>query len=139
MPGSRAQQRARRQFPFALKRPIHLAQVASRSAPVRRGIGNVVGESRSAPRAAPHHVLRGLAGRPSPAAGLLHGGRIAGAIRLGGPFLDEGGEMAGSLILMEAADLEAARAFNAADPYTLAGLFESVDIRPWKATFGALP
>lgn len=63
----------------------------------------------------------------------------AGAIRLGGPFLDANGEMAGSLIMMEAADLEAARAFNAADPYTLAGLFESVDIRPWKATFGALP
>ncbi|HZL00727.1 MAG TPA: YciI family protein [Caulobacteraceae bacterium] len=39
---------------------------------------------------------------------------------------------------MEAADLAAAEAFSAADPYTLAGLFESVDIRPWKVTFGAL-
>jgi uncharacterized protein YciI len=61
-----------------------------------------------------------------------------GAVRLGGPFLDEAGHMAGSLIILEAADLAAARAFSAADPYTLAGLFQSVEIRPWKATFGAL-
>ncbi len=62
-----------------------------------------------------------------------------GAVRLGGPFLDEAGEMAGSLILLEAADLAAARAFSAADPYTLAGLFERLEIRPWRATVGALP
>lgn len=62
-----------------------------------------------------------------------------GAIRLGGPFLDDNGQMAGSLIILEAADLAAARAFSADDPYTLAGLFQSVEIRPWKATFGALP
>ena len=59
-------------------------------------------------------------------------------IRLAGPFLDDAGEMTGSLILMEADDIEAARAFNAADPYTLAGLFERVEIRPWRATFGTL-
>jgi uncharacterized protein YciI len=68
-----------------------------------------------------------------------YAGAHRGAVRLGGPFLDEGGEMAGSLIILEAADLAAARAFSAADPYTLAGLFQSVEIRPWKATFGALP
>ncbi|HEY5070915.1 MAG TPA: YciI family protein [Caulobacteraceae bacterium] len=62
-----------------------------------------------------------------------------GFIRLAGPFLDEAGEMTGSLILMEAEGIEAVRAFNAADPYTLAGLFERVEIRPWKATFGTLP
>jgi uncharacterized protein YciI len=63
----------------------------------------------------------------------------AGMIRLGGPFLDASGDMAGSLIILEAEDLEAAWAFNRADPYTLAGLFERVDIRPWRATFGELP
>jgi uncharacterized protein YciI len=61
-----------------------------------------------------------------------------GAIRLGGPFLDENGEMAGSMIILEAADLAAARAFSANDPYALAGLFQSVDVRPWKVSFGAL-
>ena len=62
----------------------------------------------------------------------------AGTIRLGGPFLDETGDMAGSLIILDVADLAAARAFNLGDPYQKAGLFERVDIRPWKATIGAV-
>lgn len=62
-----------------------------------------------------------------------------GMIRLGGPFLDDAGDMAGSLIILEAEDLAAARRFNAEDPYTLAGLFQRVDVRPWRATFGTLP
>jgi hypothetical protein len=61
----------------------------------------------------------------------------AGVIRLGGPFLDEAGDMAGSLIIIDIADLAAAQAFNRDDPYQKAGLFERVEIRPWKATFGA--
>ncbi|MGH6992409.1 MAG: YciI family protein [Caulobacteraceae bacterium] len=60
-------------------------------------------------------------------------------IRLGGPFLDEAGEMAGSLMIFEAKDLAAARAFHASDPYLKAGLFETTEIRPWKATFKELP
>jgi hypothetical protein len=63
----------------------------------------------------------------------------AGAIRLGGPFLDEKGDMAGSLIIIDVADLAAAQAFNRDDPYQTAGLFERVEIRPWRATFGELP
>jgi hypothetical protein len=46
--------------------------------------------------------------------------------------------MAGSLMIIEAADLEAARRFNRDDPYTKAGLWRSVDIRPFKVTFGPL-
>lgn len=61
-----------------------------------------------------------------------------GMMKLGGPFLDESGQMAGSLIVFEAEDLEAAKAFSAEDPYTKAGLFERVEVRPWKATFGSL-
>ena len=52
----------------------------------------------------------------------------------GGPFLDEAGDMKGSLMIVEAADLAAARAFNAADPYTQAGLWASVDIHPYRVT-----
>jgi uncharacterized protein YciI len=62
-----------------------------------------------------------------------------GVVRLGGPFLDAAGEMAGSLILIEAEDLAAARAWHEADPYKLAGLFARVDILPWRATWGELP
>jgi len=56
------------------------------------------------------------------------------AVKLGGPFLDAKGDMAGSLIIIEAADLEAARAWQKNDPYAKAGLFQSVDVQPWKAT-----
>ena len=61
--------------------------------------------------------------------------RETGVVRLGGPFLDAKGEMAGSLIIFEAENLEEARAWHAADPYVKAGLFASSDVRPWKATF----
>jgi uncharacterized protein YciI len=60
--------------------------------------------------------------------------RETGAIKLGGPFLDSEGQMAGSLIIFEAADLEAAKKWAANDPYAKAGLFERTEIRPWKAT-----
>jgi hypothetical protein len=61
--------------------------------------------------------------------------RETGGIRLGGPFLDSKGDMAGSLILFEAADLDAARNWHANDPYVKAGLFARSEVRPWKATF----
>jgi len=39
--------------------------------------------------------------------------------------------------VLEAADLAAARAFAAADPYAKAGLFASVEVRPWRWLIGA--
>jgi uncharacterized protein YciI len=60
-------------------------------------------------------------------------------VRLAGPFLDARGEMAGSLFIVEADDIAAVEAFTASDPYALAGLFERVEIRAWRATVGALP
>ena len=58
------------------------------------------------------------------------------SIALGGPMLNAAGEMCGSLLVIEAPDEAAARAINAADPYTLAGLFERVDVLAWRQTFG---
>jgi uncharacterized protein YciI len=60
--------------------------------------------------------------------------RETNVVRLGGPFLDAQGNMAGSLIIFEAADLDAARAWAANDPYAKAGLFARTDVRPWKPT-----
>ena len=60
--------------------------------------------------------------------------RATGAVRLGGPFLDAKGDMAGSLIIIEAADLDAAKSWAANDPYAKAGLFARSEVRPWKAT-----
>ncbi len=61
------------------------------------------------------------------------------AVRVAGPLLNEDGEMAGSLLVLEVADRAAAEAFSAADPYAKAGLFDRVEIRAWRPTIGALP
>jgi hypothetical protein len=61
--------------------------------------------------------------------------RESGCVRLGGPFLDEKGDMAGSMIIFEAEDLTAARLWHANDPYRRAGLFARSEVRPWKPTF----
>jgi uncharacterized protein YciI len=50
-----------------------------------------------------------------------------------GPTLaDDGTTMNGSVIILDLADLAEAKGFAAGDPYAKAGLFESVQIRPWK-------
>jgi len=64
--------------------------------------------------------------------------REAGVVKLGGPFLDAKDDMKGSLIIFEAEDLEAAKAWHANDPYVKAGLFATSEVRPWKATFNPI-
>jgi uncharacterized protein YciI len=64
--------------------------------------------------------------------------RDTGVIKLGGPFLDENGDMAGSLIIFEADDFESAKAWHANDPYVKADLFEHSEVRPWKPTFNPM-
>lgn len=61
--------------------------------------------------------------------------RETGIVKLGGPFLDAEGRMTGSVIILEAADLDAARRWAHDDPYAKAGLFAQSDVRPWKATY----
>ena len=54
-------------------------------------------------------------------------------IKLAGPLLsDDQQMMIGSLILLECDDKEAAEAFASNDPYNTAGLFESVEISPFR-------
>ncbi len=50
---------------------------------------------------------------------------------LAGPFLDDHGTPTGSLIVIEANNRDEALAVTEEDPYQRAGLFESVEIRPW--------
>jgi uncharacterized protein len=59
-------------------------------------------------------------------------------VKLGGPYLDDKGDMAGSLIIVEAPDKAAAVAFTENDPYVRAGLFQSIDVRPYRLTTGTL-
>lgn len=60
----------------------------------------------------------------------------AGKVPAAGPLLDEGGQMKGSFFIIEAADRAAVEAFNAADPYRQAGLFERVEIHAWRQSVG---
>ena len=67
---------------------------------------------------------------------LAHIRAANGAITQAGPFLDAAGEMCGSLLIMEAESRAEVEAWCADDPYAAAGLFESVEIRPWKRVIG---
>jgi uncharacterized protein YciI len=62
--------------------------------------------------------------------------RATGVVEMAGPFLSPEGAMTGSLIVLDVPDLAAARDWAAADPYALAGLFASVDLREWKKVIG---
>ena len=58
-------------------------------------------------------------------------------VRIGGPMLDEADDgPQGSILVVEAADIAAARAFATEDPYAKAGLFASVEVRPWRLAVG---
>jgi uncharacterized protein YciI len=59
----------------------------------------------------------------------------SGVVEMAGPLI-EGGEMAGSLLILDVPDVPAAEAWAAGDPYARAGLFESVLIREWRRVIG---
>lgn len=62
----------------------------------------------------------------------------AACVKLGGPLLDAAGEKpVGSLLILDCADEAAARALLESDPYAKAGLFSSVELRPWRHVVGA--
>lgn len=44
--------------------------------------------------------------------------------------------MAGSLLIVEAPDRRAVEEFSRNDPYVTSGLFQSVEIRPYRITVG---
>ncbi len=59
-----------------------------------------------------------------------------GAVAQAGPLLDDDGEMCGSLIILDVADMAAARGWADGDPYAKAELFASVDLIVWKKVIG---
>ena len=69
---------------------------------------------------------------------LAYAHTLGDRVKLGGPFLDEAGQMAGSLIIIEAESLDEAKALHADDPYAKAGLFERSDVRPYRITLNGL-
>ncbi|MEP4379065.1 MAG: YciI family protein [Alphaproteobacteria bacterium] len=49
---------------------------------------------------------------------------------------EDGSRVTGSLIVVEGDTIETVRDFAAADPYSQAGLFADVEVRPWNWTVG---
>ncbi|WFU08549.1 YciI-like protein [Rhizobium sp. CB3090] len=58
-----------------------------------------------------------------------------GTLKMAGPFLDADGKSNGTLAIVSAETIDAAKAIADADPYTKAGLFETVEIKPFNWVF----
>lgn len=63
--------------------------------------------------------------------------RIGDAVALAGPMLGEDGAPTGSIVIVDMADLDSARAFAAADPYAEAGLFAEVAVTAFRKVLPA--
>jgi len=59
-------------------------------------------------------------------------------LKMAGPLLDDAGAMAGSMFVLDVESKAEVEAFNASDPYTLAGVFETVTIQAMRITVGVL-
>lgn len=81
----------------------------------------------------PNHVEVRLANRPAHVEHLTkHESQLLSA----GPLLTPDGQtMIGSLLVLDTDDRAIADAFVAADPYSKAGLFQSVTIMPYRKVF----
>ncbi len=59
-----------------------------------------------------------------------------GAVNQAGPLLDDAEQMIGSLVILDVADMATAKSWADNDPYAKAGLFENVELIPWKRVIG---
>ncbi len=59
---------------------------------------------------------------------------LGDTLKAAGPFLDENDTPVGSMLIVEAGNLAAAKDIAAGDPFAKAGLFGKVEVRPWKWT-----
>ena len=54
---------------------------------------------------------------------------------LGGALMGDDGNPEGSLLVLEAENLDAAKAALLADPFIAEGIFGSVEVKPWRVAF----
>ncbi len=59
-----------------------------------------------------------------------------GVLKMAGPLLGDDEKPIGSLLIIAVGDKKEAEAFAAGDPYAVAGLFASTEIRAFNWTFG---
>jgi uncharacterized protein YciI len=62
--------------------------------------------------------------------------KSSNVVQQAGPFLDDAGEMHGSLIILDVPNIEAAHEWATNDPYAIAGLFREVSLIPWNRVIG---
>ncbi len=58
--------------------------------------------------------------------------KLGSNMKAAGPFVGDDDKPTGSLVIISADDKTQAQIIAAQDPYAVAGLFASVDIKPWK-------
>jgi uncharacterized protein len=83
----------------------------------------------------PGHLATRMAARPDH---LEYLKGLGDKLRIVGPFLDGAGDMNGSLVVIEAADLADAKAAFDQDPYLAVGLFAATEIRAWRIAINKL-
>ena len=84
----------------------------------------------------PDHLETRMGARPDHVA---HLNGLGARLKAAGPMLDADDKPMGSLVVFEAGDVAAARAFAEADPYAAAGLFADVQVVPFNALLGTWP
>jgi uncharacterized protein YciI len=57
---------------------------------------------------------------------------LGNSLKAAGPFTDDEGKPTGTLAVIEAVNRTAITEIAGRDPYAVAGLFASVEIKPWK-------
>lgn len=62
---------------------------------------------------------------------------LGSRIKVGGAMLNDDEQPLGSLLVMDAKDRASIEALVDADPFAKAGVFERIEIRPWRASVGA--
>jgi uncharacterized protein YciI len=77
----------------------------------------------------PNSVARRAEIRPEH---LKHLDALGDSLVLAGPFLNDKDEGVGSIVVIEAASLDAAREMFNRDPFMREGLFDQVTIKPWR-------
>jgi hypothetical protein len=62
--------------------------------------------------------------------------KSTGCVAQAGPLLDDDGQMCGSLVILDVADMAAAQDWADNDPYAKAGLFADVQLVAWNKVIG---
>ncbi|WP_341232845.1 YciI family protein [uncultured Sulfitobacter sp.] len=62
--------------------------------------------------------------------------KSTGCVAQAGPLLDDDGQMCGSLVILDVADMAGAQSWADNDPYAKAGLFADVQLVAWNRVIG---